>query len=125
MWQQILAVGLGGAVGAIARYLLSALVQRPGWTFPIGTLFVNVIGCLVLGALMTLFAERESTSVQTRLFLTVGLLGSFTTFSTFGFETFVLVRDREVGLAIASVAANVAVGLGAVLLGRALVRAAL
>ncbi len=123
MATQLLMVGLGGAIGAIARYGLSGWVQRSVDTFPLGTLTVNVLGCLVLGAMMTLVEERSALSPNTRLFLGIGLLGSFTTFSTFGFETLELLRDREYTSALLSVGGNVGVGLVAVVLGRTIVRA--
>lgn len=120
----LLAVGIGGFVGAVARYGLSGWVQRfAGATFPAGTLAVNVVGCLVIGALMTLIEDRPLFSPDVRMFLTVGLLGSFTTFSTVAFETFEMLRERSPWLAAGNVAANLIVGLGAVWLGRAATRA--
>ncbi len=121
--QTLVLVGTGGALGALARFGLSAFVQRrAGTDFPLGTLVVNVLGCLVLGALMTLVVEKELFDVRVRQFVGVGLLGSFTTFSTFGVETVELAREGQVGAAVGNVALNVLVGVGAVLLGHALVR---
>jgi CrcB protein len=120
---KLLVIGLGGFLGAILRFGLSSLVQRhTRGVFPAGTLVVNVLGCFCLGALMGLIEERQLFSPSTRLFVAVGLLGSLTTFSTFGFETLELVRTGSTRLAIANVLANVSVGLGAVLLGRAAAR---
>ena len=124
MVQQLFVVGLGGALGAMARYGLSGWVQRQAGTFPLGTMVVNVVGCLILGAMMTLVEDRPALSPNTRLFVGIGLLGSFTTFSTFGFETFELLREREHWLALASVAGNLGIGLAAVVLGRTIIRAA-
>jgi CrcB protein len=123
--KQIFFVALGGAIGALARWGLAAAIQRPGLAFPLGTLVINVLGCLAIGVVMALVEERASISPETRLFLAVGILGSFTTFSTFGFETIALLRDREHLLAFLSVAGNLGIGLAAVVAGRALVRAAL
>ena len=111
----VLIVGLGGFIGSILRYWLSGLTHR--WVqeaFPAGTLVVNVLGCFVLGAVMYLAEYREFFSAESRLFLTIGVLGGFTTFSTFGYETFALIRDSEQLQALASVAANVLVGTAAV-----------
>ena len=113
-------VGLGGFVGAIARYLFSGLLKTDA--FPFGTLLVNVLGCFAIGALMTLVVEREMFSAHLRLLLVTGFLGSLTTFSTFGFETVELLRRDEVPLALENVLANAFLGLAAVWLGRLAVR---
>ena len=115
---KLLYVGLGGFFGAVARYGLSGLVQdRSTGTVPLGTLTVNVLGCLLIGLLMYLVTARQLLSPQTRLFLMIGLLGSFTTFSTVGYETFHYLRLERFGLALANVGANIALGLGAVATG--------
>ena len=124
--QQILAVGVGGFLGAIARYSLTGWVQRkisPA-DFPAGTLVVNVIGCLTIGILMTLIVERVwlSEHETARLFLITGILGSLTTFSTFGHDTIELLRQGAVGPAVGNVALNVVVGLVAVTIGLATTR---
>ncbi len=114
-----LAVGLGGFLGAIARYGASGLVQRwAGDGFPAGTLAVNLIGCVLIGAMSAVAEGAGGLSEQTRLVIVVGLLGSFTTFSTFGNETFELLRDGRIRVAAAYVAGSVLLGLGGVLLGR-------
>lgn len=121
---QVLAIGCGGFLGAVARYGLSVWVQRSsGSTFPWGTLVVNVLGCFVLGALMTLVQERSLVGPTARAFLSIGILGSFTTFSTFGVETFELMRTGGWLGAAGNVAGNVVVGLTAVWVGRALILA--
>jgi len=120
---KLLVIGVGGFIGAIARYGLSGLGQR--WSpssFPAGTLFVNVLGCLIIGVLMSFVQDRQWLSPNARLFLMIGLLGSFTTFSTMGYETVELLKGGSVGLAFANVAANVLLGIGAVLGGRAAAR---
>lgn len=122
MIREIAIVAAGGAIGAVARYGLSGWLAKHAAHFPLGTLVVNVLGCLAIGLLMTLSEESGRVSVNARLFIAVGLLGAFTTFSTFGYETFGLLRRGETGLALASVAANVLIGLGAVVAGRALAR---
>ncbi len=118
---KLLAVGLGGFVGAIARYGISGwLHRRVEGPFPAGTLAVNVVGCLAIGVLMHVVDARDPLSPTVRVFLTVGILGALTTFSTFGYETVELLRGNEARLALLSVVANVVLGIVAVFAGRAL-----
>lgn len=121
--QRLLAVGAGGFVGALARYGLGGLVHRAyTGAFPLGTFAVNTLGCLAIGVVMTLVEERQLFGSHARIFLTIGLLGAFTTFSTFGHETLRLLRDGSWGAAALNVAANVMLGLAAVAAGSALAR---
>lgn len=91
---------IGGAIGSLSRYILSTFITRVFNTlFPIGTLIVNLSGCFLIGFLFSLF-ERIIISPNIRFFLFVGLLGGFTTFSSFGIETFNLLREREIKFAI-------------------------
>ena len=111
----VLVVGIGGFIGSVLRYWLGGIIHN--WVqdaFPAGTLVVNVLGCFALGAVMYLVEYREFFGAELRLFVTIGLLGGFTTFSTFGYETFALLRDSEHLQALVSVAANVIVGTAAV-----------
>ena len=110
---KLLVIAIGGGLGALARYGLSGLVQGRGAAFPWGTLAVNAIGCLLIGALF------ERVAADARAFVVVGVLGGFTTFSAFGHETVELLRGGQLNLALANVGLNVAVGIGAVVLGRA------
>lgn len=88
--------GLGGFVGSAARYFISSVTYRyTGQDFPWGTLVVNTVGCLLIGFLMTFFEERFIVNAELRIFLTVGILGGFTTFSTFSFETMALLREAN------------------------------
>lgn len=121
---KLLIVGAGGFLGAISRYLLSGFVHRhvPG-AFPIGTLCVNLLGCFLIGALMTLVLDRKLFTPETRLMIGVGVIGSLTTFSTLGYETVELLRSGESKLALLSVAANVVLGVAGVILGRFAVKA--
>ena len=122
---KLLIVGLGGFIGAVARYGLSGLVHRLlNTSFPYGTLAVNVAGCLAMGGVVYLVEDRAMLSPEARLFVAVGILGALTTFSTFGYETFELLADRQWWLAGLSVAGNMVLGLGAVWLGRTILRAA-
>ncbi len=119
--QQLLAVGLGGFIGAIARYALTGLMQRkfPEF-FPAGTLLVNVLGCLVIGVLMAFVVKERGTLSDhetLRLFLITGILGSLTTFSTFGYETVQFIQDSNLRMATWNVAGNLVLGFAAVWLG--------
>jgi CrcB protein len=107
----------------VARYLVSGWVHRlAGPAFPWGTLVVNVAGCFALGFLMGLADTRGMVSAEWRLFVGFGVLGSLTTFSTFGYETVELLRRSELALAAGSAAGNLVLGLGAVIAGAALAR---
>ena len=109
----------GGALGSCARYLLSLLALRwVGGALPAGTLIVNVLGCFAAGVVAT----KVDPHGALRIFLIPGVLGGFTTFSAFGLETQMLMRDGRPGLAAAYVALSVGLGLCAVLLGHALSR---
>lgn len=111
-------IGLAGLVGTVARYALSGYVARRfGETFPTGTLFVNVIGCFIAGSLFYLLQERFLVNELIRTTLIIGLLGGFTTFSSFGLQTFTLLREGEVGLATVNVLTSNLLGLVAVWLG--------
>ncbi len=95
---------LGGGIGAALRYWMQGVVySRTGTDFPYGTIAVNVLGCLVIGFLMVSLEERFLATPSLRLFLTIGILGGFTTFSSFSFETLALVRDGEMVRALANV----------------------
>lgn len=122
---KLILIGLGGCLGAIARYLLSGFAHRfyTGGTFPLGTLLVNVLGCLAIGAAMGLIEDKGGLGPATRFVFVIGFLGSFTTFSSFGYETVELLRDGQWQGAGFNALANFGLGVGAVLLGRLAVRA--
>ena len=88
-------IGLGGVVGAISRYLLSSWFQNNTTGFPYGTLFINFTGALALSVIMYLSEYSSAVPVNARVFLTVGLLGAYTTMSTFGFESFRFLEHGE------------------------------
>lgn len=114
----IVYVAVGGMLGAVARYLLGGIIHRVySGTFPLGTLIVNVLGCIVIGLLTTLADDRGALSPQLRVFLFIGILGGFTTFSSFGYETFAMTRDGWLYAATMNVLGNVVLGLGGVWLG--------
>ncbi|MGB9632146.1 MAG: fluoride efflux transporter CrcB [Chloroflexaceae bacterium] len=119
----LVAIALGAALGANLRYGLSTwAAQRFGTAWPYGTFLVNVLGCLVIGILLTLAATRLSLSEPLRLFLVTGLLGGFTTFSTFGYESFTLITRGDWLGAGLYIGGSVIVGLAAVFLGASLAR---
>jgi fluoride exporter len=116
-----LIVFLGGGLGAGARYWLSGSIARStAGVFPYGTVAVNVIGCFLIGFLMTAFEERFLVTPWLRLFLTIGILGGFTTFSTFSYETIAMLRDAEYLYAFLNVILSVATCLAATYAGMAL-----
>lgn len=106
----------GAAIGAPLRYFIGGRVQSSfGGVFPSGTLVVNLLGCFAIGFLFGFAEARDAPlSREARLFLVTGLLGGFTTFSSFGWETVALLRDEDFGLAFLNVLLSVAVGLIAV-----------
>lgn len=114
-------VALGGALGSASRYLLGTWTQSVSKSidFPYGTLTVNLIGCFVIGFLSQLAETRGAFTPETRALVFIGLLGGFTTFSSFGNDTLNLLRDGETVNALANVGANVILGLSLVWLGRA------
>ena len=116
----ILLVALGGAFGSVSRYLLGTWIQSVSKSidFPYGTLTVNLIGCFLIGFLSQLAETRGVFTSEHRAFIFIGILGGFTTFSSFGNDTINLLRDGETFNALANVGANVILGLLLVWLGR-------
>jgi CrcB protein len=116
---QILLVGLGGFVGSSLRFMLGDWVNRSTSlsAFPWGTLAVNVLGCLLIGVLGGLAESRQVLEPWQRLFLMVGVLGGFTTFSTFAFETVSLAQDSAMLKAVLNTAAQVVLGFSAAVAG--------
>jgi CrcB protein len=121
----ILLVGVGSFFGGVFRYGLSTWVHKlldNPW-FPYGTLAVNALGCLALGFLAGLAEARAAFTPETRLFLFVGVLGGFTTFSSFALETFSLARDTQSLAALVNIGLQLFLGLLAVWLGNILAHA--
>lgn len=118
-----LLVAFGGAIGAVARYAVGTWVQTLSKVagFPIGTFTVNLVGCLLIGLFFGLFEPKRLPDAM-RLLLVVGFLGGFTTFSSFGYETFELIKGGDFGLAFLNVFVQCSVGLLLVWLGTQLAR---
>lgn len=121
----LLAVAAGGAIGASFRYLLVLRIQL--WTgagFPYGTLAVNMLGSAAIGCLYVLAAERDLLSETARLALIVGVLGSFTTFSSFSFETVTLIEQQRISAAVVYVFSSISLCLLGTWLGLTLTKMA-
>lgn len=113
----VLGVAVAGALGALLRWGISAWFGRRFPGFPWGTLVINVTGSFLLGFLFVVLTERTTTSPAVRVSLTTGLMGAYTTFSTFSLETIRLVEDGAIGAATTNVAASLLLGLAGVWLG--------
>jgi fluoride exporter len=111
-------VGIGGFLGANARYLLSVwIARRYGTIFPYGTVVINVSGSFAIGFFLELVSERFMVHPYWRLFFAVGFLGAYTTFSTFSFENLILIQEGTGFLSLFNMVGSVVLGLGAVWLG--------
>ena len=121
--QRLLLIGVAGLAGTLCRYGLSGFVARRfGETFPTGTLIVNIVGCFVAGFLFYPLHERLLVSEVVRTAVMIGFLGGFTTFSSFGLQTFALFREGEVFFALLNVFVSNLVGLACVWVGYALAK---
>jgi CrcB protein len=120
----ILIVGIGGFLGSVLRYVISGYVQgiSQSISFPYGTLSVNIIGCLLIGIISQLVDLQIGMTSETRLFLMVGVLGGFTTFSAFGNEALNLLQDQRLFLSLMYIGSHLIIGLSAVYLGRIIIK---
>ena len=108
----LLIIALGGALGAVSRFLLGNGVSRAlGSSLPYGTFVINIVGCFAMGLLMTIIVDREMLPAAWRLFLCVGFLGGFTTFSSFGYEALMLLTEGRLLAVLAYVGGSVVLGL--------------
>ena len=106
--RMILAIGLGGALGAVSRHFLAAWISRlTGHGFPWGIMTVNILGSFLMGLLITYLSHHFNTTPELRAFIVVGLLGGFTTFSTFSLETVLLIERGQMAEAAGYVAGSV------------------
>src|SRR3954468_23155270 len=114
---KMLLVAAGGAVGSIARYQIGAwvLARTAAWSFPLGTFIVNVLGCMIAGALIGVAEHRGFLTPEARLLLFTGFLGGFTTFSAFGVETVALIQRGQLSVAGLYVVSSVVCGVAALL----------
>ncbi|HXS54642.1 MAG TPA: fluoride efflux transporter CrcB [Hanamia sp.] len=118
----ILFVGLGSFIGGISRYLVSLFIQNKFLsTFPYGTLAVNIIGCFLIGIIYG-FSERGNMNAEWRIFLATGIMGGFTTFSSFSNETVSMLRDAQYLQAFSYVAFSVIIGIAATFAGISLIK---
>jgi fluoride exporter len=118
----LLVIGSGSFIGGISRYLLSQLIHTRYTTeFPIGTLGVNILGCFLIGLFFGL-SEKLNFAHEWQLFLITGILGGFTTFSAFSNETFSLMRDGQIWIALSYILLSVVFGIVATFLGFSLIK---
>jgi len=118
-----LVVGLGGFLGANARYLMAHWIgERYGTSFPYGTLVINVSGSFIIGLFLVLITDRYIVHPNWRLFFSVGFLGAYTTFSAYSFESLVLILSGAWFPGLINLIGSVVLGLGATLCGMALAR---
>jgi len=124
MIRQMLAIAAGGAIGAVSRWLIASTIQKAaGGSFPWGTFAVNALGSLLLGFLFVWLIERSTAGELTRLALTVGFLGAFTTFSTYSLESVRLLQEGALAMALGNVVGQVVICLSLTWLGIQLARA--
>lgn len=116
-------IAMGGALGAVSRFLVGNFVSKlTHSSLPWGTFSINILGCLFMGFLMTVIMERELLPAAWRLFLCIGFLGGFTTFSSFGYEALTLLAEGALLQAFAYAAGSVLLGLAAAYIGVVLAR---
>lgn len=110
----ILAVGLGGFVGAVCRYLIGLIPVNEATVFPIKTFIINIVGCIVIGLITVAATKSNNLSSYILLFLKVGVCGGFTTFSTFALESAELIKNGNAPVALAYMLGSVVVGVGVI-----------
>lgn len=115
---ELLSIAAGGALGAVSRFCLGNFISRIiGRALPYGTFVINIVGCFFMGLIMTMIIERGMLSAAWRLLLCVGFLGGFTTFSSFGYETLMLLQEEKIVAALAYVGGSIILGLMSAALG--------
>ncbi|MBX3423151.1 MAG: fluoride efflux transporter CrcB [Pirellulaceae bacterium] len=123
MWWKFACLFVAGGLGSLARVGLSTLVQRwNGGDFPLGTLAVNLLGCLLFGLVWSLADQKSLMSAQTSWIILAGFMGAFTTFSAFAFESNLLVRQAQWGQLCVNLLSQNVLGIGAVFVGSAIPR---
>jgi CrcB protein len=123
MLRQIMLVGLGSAVGGMARFLLGKWVYSLyPQTFPLPTLIINIIGCFLIGLIFGYSIKTGTLSAETRLLLTTGLCGGFTTFSAFAYENIQLMKNGDYTMVVVYITASVVLGIVAAFLGMEIIK---
>ena len=117
-----LAVGIGGFMGSVARYLMGFVPLKPSEGFPVNTLLINVIGSFIIGLVVSFSTRNEGINPQLVLLLKVGFCGGFTTFSTFSFETVKLIENGAYGMVLLYVLLSVCLGISMIMLSQWLVQ---
>jgi len=118
MYINLVLVALGGALGAVSRYLMSTWVtNKLGSIFPWGTFAVNILGSFCLGLIFILSLDKSMINPQLKMFISIGFLGAFTTFSTFSVETVNIIKGGDFSGAFLNIGASIIIGLGASFLG--------
>ena len=117
----LLAVGIGGAIGAVCRYLFGQMIPKMGSGFPLGTFAVNVIGCFAIGLIVAMVGKHSDIDPRLVLFLQTGICGGFTTFSTFSLETLTLFEEGRLSVAILYIILSVVLGILALVAAKNLV----
>jgi CrcB protein len=120
----LLAIALGGAVGALLRFFVASAIQQPTHTFPVGIMIVNITGGFIMGVIVELSALKLHLAPELRAFLTVGILGGYTTFSTFSLDSVLLIQRGEYASAATYIIGSTALSILAVFTGLWLVRVA-
>ena len=119
----IFLIAIGGAIGSVARYLFSTAVLRAtGSLFPVGTFAVNAAGCFVFGVIAGAAEHRVALAPEARAFVFIGILGGFTTFSSYAFESFALIRDGQFVWATINLVGQVLIGVAGLAAGVAMTR---
>ena len=115
----IICVGFGGFIGAVVRYIVSIYASKVFLSkIPIGTLIVNILGGFLIGIIMNMSIKTDLLSTQLKLFLTTGIMGGLTTFSTFSYETIMLIEEKNFIFALINIVLNVLLSLGGVVIGK-------
>ena len=118
IFKSSLLIGFGGFLGTITRYLLSVLINKYSFTsFPLGTLMINLLGCLMIGLISGYFSERLNDQSQVYFFLTIGCLGGFTTFSAVALESQIFIQNGEILKLLMYLTFQTVIGVGLCLLG--------
>ena len=118
----LVVVAIGGAIGSVSRYLIGNFIAKNyHGSFPVGTFTINILGCFLMGMFMSSLIQKEMVDTTWRLFLGVGLLGGFTTFSSFALETDQLMRNGHAQTAFCYVIASIVCGVAAVLIAEKLI----